>query len=200
MTTFVTGAPGWLGTRLVECLSEGRHPIWIRRGSDAGGPVRCLVKPGSDRPTPARAGSDRWRSSAATCATRPICARSWPEGDGGTVFHCAGVIHPSARDEAVLPGQHRGHEEPARRRPSAAGVRRFVHMSSNSPIGMQPPTRTTCSTRTPPTTRTCTTARSKMHGRAGGAGGGGRPRDGDHPAAVVLRPQPAAAPDRCSSR
>lgn len=125
----VTGAPGWLGTRLVETLTQGLpdHPA-LTKGIFKR--VRCLVLPGTDRPN--------------------IDDIEWVEGDlrdasslaafvrgasGATLFHLAGLIHPRlfVRDLfAVNATGTKNLLEAAR----TAGVKRIIYMSSNSPVGV----------------------------------------------------------------
>ena len=118
----VTGAPGWLGTRLVETLSAG--------GRD----VRCLVHPEADA-------SQIQATPRVTCVrgdlTKPESLSEFLAGARGTtLFHCAGIIHParSADFHRVNTMGTRGLLDGAIR----AGVRRFVHTSSNSPFGANP--------------------------------------------------------------
>lgn len=124
----MTGAPGWLGTRLVEHLAgrvEGVVPSPPRD-------VRCLVEPGAD----ARALADlpgvaivRGDVCDAAAAARLLDGEA-----GGTVFHCAGVIHPT-RGTKQLYRVNVGGTETVLAAAARAGIRRFVHVSSNSPIG-----------------------------------------------------------------
>jgi nucleoside-diphosphate-sugar epimerase len=122
---FVTGAPGWLGSRLVECLSEGLPGI-----EPGGRPVRCLVLPGQEAPSTAQAVRGDLRS--------PQDLQRFLEGAaGGTVFHCAGIIHPTRGVKEFYQVNVEGTRN-LLAAAEAAGVRRFVHMSSNSPLGFNP--------------------------------------------------------------
>ncbi|NLF00997.1 MAG: hypothetical protein GX601_08465, partial [Anaerolineales bacterium] len=49
--TLVTGAPGWLGTRLVRVLMEGIPDLPALAQPDPTRRVRCLVLPGQDTAT-----------------------------------------------------------------------------------------------------------------------------------------------------
>ncbi|MAT04585.1 MAG: hypothetical protein CL424_06040 [Acidimicrobiaceae bacterium] len=125
-TTVVTGAGGWLGTALVHELA-GRH-----EGSRDG----AIVALATDH-------ADAERLSAIDERVRPVVGdvRS-PESleplfaasVGVTdVVHAAGVIHPNtyADFDAINHLGTRNVLAAAR----AADVRRFVHVSSNSPFG-----------------------------------------------------------------
>ena len=125
--TIVTGAAGWLGTALVHALVEPGSP-WERPGA-----VRALVtnRVESDR---LRALDDRIEPVVGD-VTDPRSLDGLADGLAGAVdvIHTAGVIHPRtvADFEAVNAGGTRNVLALAER----AGVRRFVHVSSNSPFG-----------------------------------------------------------------
>ena len=123
----VTGHPGWLGSRLVEFLREG-HP-----GLPSGGRfdrVRCLVLPGT-----VDDGADAQVELVEGDLRDPEAVVRFCAGaEGATLFHLAGIIHPQRRVrelfEVNVDGTRRLIEAAA-----AAGVRRIVATSSNSPIG-----------------------------------------------------------------
>lgn len=124
--TVVTGAGGWLGNGLVSAfLGDGPHG---RTGT-----LRLLVRDPADAET-LSARSDRIEAVVGDIAEFPTAHRLF-DGISGTVdvIHTAGVIHPSAMSEfdAV---NHRGTEH-VLRAAEQAGVRRMVHVSSNSPFG-----------------------------------------------------------------
>ena len=125
--TVITGAAGWLGTALMHALTAAEGP-WARTGA-----IRALVRN--------RVEGDRL--SALGPSVEPVIG-DLLDGDsldrlfGGLngavdVIHTAGVIHPRSTAEfftvnvdgtnAILDASRR------------AGVRRFVHVSSNSPFG-----------------------------------------------------------------
>lgn len=124
-TVVVTGAPGWLGTRLVEALTGtlGSWPVC------APARVRCLVEPGVDESTLRSLGAQTFSLDL----TRP---RGLDEALRGadTVFHLAGIIHPRRiRDLYDLNTEGtRAVLEAAVR----AGARRFIYVSSNSAGGI----------------------------------------------------------------
>lgn len=117
----VTGAPGWLGSRLVAALAPHRA-------------VRCLVLPGADTEA-------LEAMPGVTCIRGDVTRRETLDAftagaSGATLFHCAGVIHPRrvSEFEAVNANGTRHLLDAA----SRAGVRRFIHVSSNSPFGANP--------------------------------------------------------------
>ncbi|HNX96884.1 MAG TPA: NAD(P)-dependent oxidoreductase [Candidatus Aminicenantes bacterium] len=130
----VTGAPGWLGTRLVQLLSSGlpdlpgQEPPFTDR-------VRCLCLPGSDD-HPLRAPGIEAEVVRGDLRNPEDATRFCAGAAGTTLFHCAGIIHPKRiRDfyDINLQGSKNLLEAAER-----AGVRRAVIMSSNSPIGVNP--------------------------------------------------------------
>ncbi len=123
-TTIVTGVSGWLGTGLVTALTgDGEY---ARDGT-----IRGLVRP--EEPTTHLPDDlDVVRGDV----TDPTSLDALFDGLSGPVdlIHTAGVIHPaSSMDEfdAVNHVGTRNVMDAARRH----GVRRVVHVSSNSPFG-----------------------------------------------------------------
>lgn len=123
--TIVTGASGWLGTTLLHALSDGP---WARRGV-----VRPLVR--------TRVEADRF--AALGPGVRPVIGdlrdpadldRLFARLDGTVdVIHAAGVIHP--RDVAEFFTVNVEGTVGVLARSARHDVRRFVHVSSNSPFG-----------------------------------------------------------------
>ncbi|MCS7312801.1 MAG: NAD-dependent epimerase/dehydratase family protein, partial [Acidobacteria bacterium] len=123
----VTGAPGWLGTRLVELLTHGgAYPDQPQPSR-----VTCLVQPGRD-PGPLTA----WGVRVVVGDVRDRTALQEALRGVDTVFHLAGRIHPRRIRDLYEVNTHRMQatlEEAVR-----AGVRRFVYGSSTSPAGLKP--------------------------------------------------------------
>jgi nucleoside-diphosphate-sugar epimerase len=120
-TAVVTGAAGWLGQNLVRALA-GR------------GRVRCLVA-SPDEASPLSLVSPSVEVVVGDVRA-PAVADALFDGVGGdaTVFHAAAVIHP-ARKVRDLFDVNVGGTQLVLDRARRAGVRRFVHVSSNSPFG-----------------------------------------------------------------
>jgi nucleoside-diphosphate-sugar epimerase len=120
----VTGAAGWLGQNLVRTLAQQRAR------------VRCLVR------TPAEAASLEVLSTAIEPVVGdvrdPLAIDRLFEGMSAvSVFHTAAIIHPDGRTREVFDVNVGGTAlmlDEARR----ARAERFVHVSSNSPFGLNP--------------------------------------------------------------
>jgi nucleoside-diphosphate-sugar epimerase len=129
----VTGYPGWLGNRFVHYLHE-QHPDFPANGAaPAFSQVRALVLPGTDR------GEIHARYPDLELVEGDIrdaaaVGRFFAGAEGATVFHLAGIIHPKrVRELFEINTEGTRHLLAAA---AAAGVRRVVATSSNSPAGV----------------------------------------------------------------
>jgi nucleoside-diphosphate-sugar epimerase len=124
----VTGAPGWLGTPLVEALARG-----VSFRSIAVGPrrVRCVVQPGADVGTLERFGSN---VEVVRADLRDAAALAGMCNGASTVFHAAGLVHPHRVKELydVNVGGTRNILSAA----IEGRSKRFILVSSNSPAGL----------------------------------------------------------------
>ncbi|MFQ5411196.1 MAG: NAD-dependent epimerase/dehydratase family protein [Phycisphaerae bacterium] len=132
----ITGAPGWLGTRLVQMIIEGLSGVDENPFPTDPAAVRCLLLPGLDD-IPIRAISDRIRITRGDLRDPDSLDRFCRGGDGASLFHCAGVVHPRWRARTFF-DIHVGGVRNLLRAARKAGVRRLIAMSSNSPIGRNP--------------------------------------------------------------
>jgi nucleoside-diphosphate-sugar epimerase len=131
----VTGALGWLGSRLVEALVRGHpdHDVFKEPAPDLR--LRCLVPPGQDA-APLRKLSDRIQLVVGDLRDPGDCERFCADARGALLFHTAGVIHPRRVSELYAVNV-----EGTRHLLVAAihaGARRAVVVSSNSPCGCNP--------------------------------------------------------------
>jgi nucleoside-diphosphate-sugar epimerase len=132
-TTVVTGAGGWLGAALVHrlCADPSRQHLRLLAADTAdAAAIRSRL---------AGAGVDTDRSSIVVGdVSRADTARRLLHGLTGEVdvLHAAGVIHPRrVRDFVAVNADGTRHVLEAS---MDAGVRRVVHVSSNSPFGTNP--------------------------------------------------------------
>ena len=124
----MTGAPGWLGTALVHALADGGQFGPVTQQPE---PVQVLASPRADvRALSALAGVQ----VAQVDLRAPVPPHFFAGVD--TVVHSAGVIHPKriAEFQAVNVEGTRHVLDAA----IAAGVRRFIYISSNSAAGLNP--------------------------------------------------------------
>jgi len=131
----VTGAPGWLGTRLVETLAEGLGDVpSLAHASDR--EIRVLAYGDANV-----AGLERIRGNIriirGDVADAASIATFTRGAEGGTLFHAAGIIHPTRGIRQLYQVNELGTRN-LLQAAARSGVRRFIHVSSNSPIGLNP--------------------------------------------------------------
>ena len=135
MTTplaLVTGAPGWLGTRLVEVLRDGLPELPV-----SGPPrrIRCLVLPGTPEAVRRELGSDV-ELVEGDIRDASTLAGFFRGAEGATVFHLAGVVRP--RRPSDFHDVHVTGTRNLLRQAAESGVRRFLPISSNMVAGPNP--------------------------------------------------------------
>jgi nucleoside-diphosphate-sugar epimerase len=133
--TLITGAPGWIGTRLVRTLA-GEVPD--APGIDPDGPsrdLRCLVEPEADATRLNGCGNvEIVRGDLRSPGDLAAFVRN---AEGATLFHCAGVVHPRRFVRQLFDVNVEGTRN-LLVAAEKAGVRRVVVLSSNSPAGNNP--------------------------------------------------------------
>jgi len=131
----VTGAAGWLGQGLVLALTRGLPDDGRLCDPQPGLKVRCLVRPGESSAVLDEVG-DRIEIVQGDVRNPSDCARLCSDARGAVLFHSAGVIHP----RRVREFYHINVEGTKNLldAATAAGVRRAVVVSSNSPCGCNP--------------------------------------------------------------
>lgn len=131
----ITGAPGWLGTRLVRTLLHGTADALSTQEPSSKNRVRCFVLPNLD--TSGFGPSDRLEIVRGDLgnleAVRVFCRGA----AGATLVHCAGIIHPARFIRELFDVNVRGTQH-LLRAAEEAGVRRAIVLSSNSVAGMNP--------------------------------------------------------------
>jgi len=130
----VTGAAGWLGSRLVESLVRGL-PEHDELKFRAAVRLRVLLLPGQD-PTALKQLSDQIEFVTGDVRNPDDCAKFCAEAKGAVLFHTAGIIHPRrVREFSEINRDGTTNLLDAAIR---SGVQRAVVVSSNSPCGCNP--------------------------------------------------------------
>jgi nucleoside-diphosphate-sugar epimerase len=127
ITTLVTGAPGWLGTRLLEVLTDPADPLQKYSGHKHR-KVKALVLPGMN--------TSMLPAAAELVPGNVLDKASLEKAMVGvdTVFHLVGIIHPKKIRQLFdinTQGTLNMLEAAAK-----AGVKRVVFISSNSSAGV----------------------------------------------------------------
>lgn len=124
----LTGAAGWFGRALLDRLHRAPHLV-------GDGRVRALVATASQVPEvlATHPGAEVHVGDVADAA---FVERAFAGADGALVVHAAGVIHP--RTVAEFDRVNARGTEVVVAAAGRAGVRRLVHVSSNSPFGTNP--------------------------------------------------------------
>src|ERR1044071_1035320 len=131
----VTGALGWLGTRLVESLVRGLPDHDALREPRSDTRVRCFILSGQDASLLQNL-SPQIEIVTGDLRHQPDCARFCENAKGALLFHTAGIIHPKRVAEFYsinVTGTLNLLDASIK-----AGVRRAVVVSSNSPCGCNP--------------------------------------------------------------
>jgi nucleoside-diphosphate-sugar epimerase len=131
-TAIVTGFPGWLGNRFMHFLHEAHPDFPDDLQQPRFGRVRALVLPG----TPVGEIEAKYPDLELVegdVRDPGAVGRLFSGAEGATVFHLAGIIHPGKiKDLFAINTEGTRHVLAAA---SAAGARRIVATSSNSPAG-----------------------------------------------------------------
>jgi len=128
--TIVTGASGWFGRAYLDALARGRTdgvgPV-ARTG-----PVRALVAHPAEVPDvlEVHPGAE---VHVGDVTDADVLRRLFDDASGASLVHAAGVIH--ARRVADFERVNHEGTRHVIEAASRAGVRRLVHLSSNSPFG-----------------------------------------------------------------
>jgi nucleoside-diphosphate-sugar epimerase len=131
----VTGAAGWLGLQLVDALSRGLRDDDRFKTAQPNLRIRCLVLPGQDT-TQLQKISPRLEIITGDIRNAADCARLCEGAKDAVLFHTAGIIHPRRVREFFE--INRDGTTQLLDAAIAAGVKRAVVVSSNSPCGCNP--------------------------------------------------------------
>ncbi len=132
----ITGATGWLGTRFTRTLAEGLPGVARFEAPNPDRPIRCLVRTGE--------GASKLKKISGSIEifegdiTQPESMKAFFNGaEGATLFHTAAVIHPTKGVKEFYETNVQGTQNLIEAA-ATANIRRMVHVSSNSPIGVNP--------------------------------------------------------------
>jgi nucleoside-diphosphate-sugar epimerase len=131
----VTGAAGWLGSRLVESLLRGLPEHDELKTPPPNLRIRVLLLPGQDG-TALRKLSERIEVVTGDIRNAVDCAKFCADAMGAILFHTAGIIHPKRVREFY--DINRDGTTNLLDAAVAAGLKRAVVVSSNSPCGCNP--------------------------------------------------------------
>lgn len=135
-TALITGAPGWLGTRLAKALAEGLPDVSEFKDGNPDREIRCLFLPNQDL-SPLKGIKGHLELIPGDLTQPGSLSTFLKDAEGATLFHAAGIVHPDKGVKQFYAVNVQG----TRNIINAAvahGVRRFIHVSSNSPIGCNP--------------------------------------------------------------
>jgi nucleoside-diphosphate-sugar epimerase len=133
----LTGAAGWLGTGLLHAMAAGLSDHPDLAASQPGLKIRAMVMPGQTLPEPPPAqGGVSIELIEGDVRNPADCRKLTDRAEGAVLIHTASVIHPQrACDFYEINAQGAKNLLDAA---AGAKVRRFVHVSSNSPLGLNP--------------------------------------------------------------
>lgn len=129
----ITGAGGWLGSRLAAAFARGLPDYSTLKMPRAR--LRCLLLPGEDDQA-LRALGNQVDVVRGDLRNPEDCARFTAHAEAALLFHTAGIIHPRRVADFYSINLHAtSHLLSAAK---TGGVRRAVVVSSNSPCGCNP--------------------------------------------------------------
>ena len=131
----VTGAAGWLGSRLVVSLVRGLPDHAALREPRKDLRIRAMVLPGQNAAALQKL-SPRIQAFPGDIRSAEDCAKFCADAKGATLFHTAGIIHPKSVSEFFAINR----DGTAKLLDAAitGSVKRAVIVSSNSPCGCNP--------------------------------------------------------------
>jgi nucleoside-diphosphate-sugar epimerase len=133
--TLITGAPGWIGTRLVQAFVQGMPDAPALAEPGHSRQIRCLVMPGVD--VSALGALDGVQVVRGDLRDPEAVQAFCRDARDATLYHCAGVVHPSRFVRELFEVNVEGARH-LLQIAEGAGVRRAIVLSSNSPIGVNP--------------------------------------------------------------
>jgi len=131
----VTGAAGWLGSRLAESLVRGLPEHEELKTPSPDLRIRVMLLPGQDAASLKKV-SARIEVVTGDIRNAADCAKFCADAKGAVLFHTAGIIHPKKVSDFFA--INRDGTTNLLDAAIKAGVKRAVIVSSNSPCGCNP--------------------------------------------------------------
>jgi nucleoside-diphosphate-sugar epimerase len=131
----VTGATGWLGRSFIRALTSGLPDVEALRQPNSHLRIRCQALPGPEEQD-LRKLSDRIELMLGDVRRKEDCEAFCRDARGAVLFHTVGIIHPRRVHELYDINVEGTKNILAAAK--AAGIRRVVAVSSNSPCGCNP--------------------------------------------------------------
>ena len=131
----ITGANGWLGKTLVNCLLNGISNSLSLEIPQKNLSIKCLVKPNEDIAI-LKSLSENISIIEGNLNSKEDCKFFTKDSKNAILFHCAGVIHPKKISDFYEINAHGTKnilEEAQKSR-----IKRAIILSSNSPFGINP--------------------------------------------------------------
>jgi len=129
----VTGVPGWLGNRFVNSLLNGLPGV-KELASPRNSEIRVLVTDGEDPFVKQLEKDERVKIFKGDLRDKDSLVPLFANAEGSSVFHIAGVVHP--KNVAELFAVNTQGTKNILDVAAGSGTRRFIHISSNSPVGV----------------------------------------------------------------
>lgn len=130
--TLVTGANGWLGTGLVKSLVNGIEGVESLK-DPRNREIKCLILPGSDSSKLEKISKDI-EIIEGDIRNKDSLKEFFSGSEDGTLFHCAGIIHPSKGIKEFYEVNFKGTEN-LLQLAEESKIKRAIVVSSNSPFG-----------------------------------------------------------------
>ncbi|MBU1627544.1 NAD(P)-dependent oxidoreductase [bacterium] len=130
--SLVTGAPGWLGTNLVKALSKGLPDVESLK-KPISRKIRCLVQNEDSSEILTKINPDI-QICIGDIRLPSSLQEFFKEAKGATLFHIAGIVHPTHGVRELFDVNVRGTWNIIEAA-ELARIKRIIAVSSNSPMG-----------------------------------------------------------------
>lgn len=132
----ISGACGWLGARLVLAIAKGLPEVPALKDASPDRLIRCLIHRNGDASVLKNI-PGRIELVEGDIGDPASLAEFFKDVPGGIVFNCAGIIHPASNVKEFYAVNTVGTKNLIEAAKDAR-IKRFIHVSSNSPFGFNP--------------------------------------------------------------